>query len=133
LPLSPEPARVSLVVVVARTHWHALARSAQLRTQQQDLAFAPQPPRVLLELAVDGLAALLLLDIVVVGAHADAHGAWRPVRLAAAGDWGRRARDNGRALGSARGRSVVFWCRRRRETVSGPDGRVTVRALFELS
>lgn len=47
-----------------------------MRTQQQDLAFPPQPARVLLELAVNGLAALLLLAILRAGAHADAHRVW---------------------------------------------------------
>jgi hypothetical protein len=43
-------------------------------TEQQDLALAAQAARVLFEFAVDGLAALLLLAILGVGAHADAHG-----------------------------------------------------------
>ena len=55
------------------------------RTQQQNLALATQAARVLLELAVNGLAALLLLAILGAGAHADAHGVWLSQRQAAAG------------------------------------------------
>lgn len=80
-PLSPEPVVcVSMAVEVV-----PCAGGAAQRTQQQDLAFAAQAARVLLQLAVNGLAALLLLAILGAGAHADAHGVCGSQRLAAAG------------------------------------------------
>jgi hypothetical protein len=81
LPLSPEPAvRVSFP---SRLVSGPGAR-ADRHTQQQDLALATQAARVLLKLAVNGLAALLLLAILGAGAHADAHGVWLSQRRAAA-------------------------------------------------
>src|SRR5271154_752639 len=68
LPLSPDPEEA----LACQSRPLQVAR----RTQQQDLAFSSQSPRVLLQLLVNSLASLLLLHILSsrLGAPAGAHG-----------------------------------------------------------